>query len=43
MVEEGLTMEWFYDIVEFMWRDNMYTTIFIITFIIGYIGADVFK
>lgn len=36
MVEEGLTMEWFYDIVEFMWVDNMYVTIAVITFIIGY-------
>ncbi len=33
-------MEWFYDIVRFMWHDdNMYITIAILAFIIGALHA----
>lgn len=36
MVEEELTMEWFYDIVHILWdEDNKYVTIAVTTFIIG--------
>ena len=37
-MEEGLTMEWFYGIVNFLWsEENMYVTIVVITSIIGYL------